>query len=96
MTTYADLERRYDGFISQDDKDRVAGLDPDLMRAHGAVRFWRERLRNAVEAYQGTPDDTRRNNYLAMLEAFKRAHAHRRLVENHATAGMHSIIGGLR
>ena len=54
MTSYADLERRYEGRIPQDEKDRADGIDPALMHAMGQVKFWRERVRNAKGAVEVT------------------------------------------
>ena len=105
--TYADLERRFGGFIPQDLKDRADGLEPALLEARGRVRFFRARLVNALEAlcsWQGsTRTDVdvgaqiaaRQRDYLDMLEAFKRAHAHLRLVRDPTTAGLASLLGSL-
>lgn len=55
----SDLHRRYDGPISQDMKDRANGLDPNLMRALGAVKFSRERLSDALGALRSWERITR-------------------------------------
>ena len=107
MTTLSDLHRRYDGAIPQDLKDRADGLEPALLEARGRVRFFRARLVNALEAlcsWQGsTRTDVdvgaqiaaRQRDYLAMLEAFKRAAAHLRLLQDPETAGVASVLGSL-
>ena len=90
MSTYAELERRTDGFISQDEKDRADGLDPALMEAMGAVKFWRERVESAAEALESwvacqradveAEVHARRRVFAAADAALARAEAHLQLL----------------
>mgnify|MGYP001579453188 CR=1 FL=1 len=105
--TYTDLERRFDGFIPQDEIDRADGLDPALIEARGRVRFWRERLANALDALRSWQASTRtdvdvtaqiaarRRDYLSALGSFKRAAARLRLLRHPETAGIASLLGSL-
>lgn len=107
MTTYRELEFRYDGPIPRDEIDRANGLDPALMEAMGAVKFWRERVENAEATFRGT---ARKLIPMALAEeaharsarnlteaqaAFARAEARLRVLENPETAATRAVLDAI-
>lgn len=106
--TYADLEARHDGPIPRDEMLRARGLAPVLLGARGAARFFRERVEDATAALRGWEGSTRtdvdvalevlqrRIDLAVMVEAYRRAQARVRLLENPTTAGLADIFGALK
>lgn len=91
--TYPTLEELHlmtDGPISREDRMRADGINVPLAEARGAVRFWRDQLDKAKEAYRACTDAKR---HLTLRETeeharagLKRAEARLRQVEQQRSA----------
>ena len=96
--TLSELELLTDGPISREDRMRADGVDPVLSDSRGAVRFWRDQLEKAKEAYRACTDPRRHLSLQATEDharaGLKRAEERLRVLEGPVAFGR-DVFGGL-